>query len=246
MKLIKWDELPDNMKNNEVRYYYEILSKKKTPLLYKRIFDLIVALILLIVLSPIMLVISLAIKLTDRGPVFYRQVRVTQYGKEFKIFKFRTMVMNADKIGTQVTVGDDPRITKVGKKIRKLRLDEIPQLLNVICGDMSFVGTRPEVVKYVEKYTNEMLATLLLPAGITSKASIKFKDEDKILEIANNVDKAYIEEVLPKKMYFNLNSIKEFTFHGEIKVMVETVLAVFSKDKYSESVEEIISNEVNR
>ena len=154
--------------------------------------------------------------------------------------------MNADKIGTQVTVGDDPRITKVGKKIRKLRLDEIPQLLNVICGDMSFVGTRPEVVKYVEKYTNEMLATLLLPAGITSKASIKFKDEDKILEIANNVDKAYIEEVLPKKMYFNLNSIKEFTFHGEIKVMVETVLAVFSKDKYSESVEEIISNEVNR
>lgn len=246
MKLIKWDELPDNMKNNEVRYYYEILSKKKTHLLYKRIFDLIVALILLIVLSPIMLVVSLAIKLTDRGPVFYRQVRVTQYGKEFKIFKFRTMVMNADKIGTQVTVGDDPRITKVGKKIRKLRLDEIPQLLNVICGDMSFVGTRPEVVKYVEKYTNEMLATLLLPAGITSKASIKFKDEDKILEIANNVDKTYIEEVLPKKMYFNLNSIKEFTFHGEIKVMVETVLAVFSKDKYSESVEEIISNEVNR
>ena len=246
MNLVKWDELPDNMKNNEVRYYYEILSKKKTHLLYKRIFDLIVALILLIVLSPIMLVVSLAIKLTDRGPVFYRQVRVTQYGKEFKIFKFRTMVMNADKIGTQVTVGDDPRITKVGKKIRKLRLDEIPQLLNVICGDMSFVGTRPEVVKYVEKYTNEMLATLLLPAGITSKASIKFKDEDKILEIANNVDKAYIEEVLPKKMYFNLNSIKEFTFHSEIKVMVETVLAVFSKDKYSESVEEIISNEVNR
>ena len=246
MKLIKWDELPDNMKNNEVRYYYEILIKKKTHLLYKRIFDLILALILLIVLSPIMLVVSLAIKLTDRGPVFYRQVRVTQYGKEFKIFKFRTMVMNADKIGTQVTVGDDPRITKIGKKIRKLRLDEIPQLLNVICGDMSFVGTRPEVVKYVEKYTNEMLATLLLPAGITSKASIKFKDEDKILEIANNVDKAYIEEVLPKKMYFNLNSIKEFTFHSEIKVLVETVLAVFSKDKYSESVEEIISNEVNR
>lgn len=234
MKLVKWDELPDNMKNNEVRYYYEILSKKKTHLLYKRIFDLIVALILLIVLLPIMLVISLAIKLTDRGPVFYRQVRVTQYGKEFKIFKFRTMVMNADKIGTQVTVGDDPRITKVGKKIRKLRLDEIPQLLNVICGDMSFVGTRPEVVKYVEKYTNEMLATLLLPAGITSKASIKFKDEDKILEIASNVDKAYIEEVLPRKMYFNLNSIKEFTFLGEIKVMVETVLAIFSKDKYSE------------
>ena len=246
MNLVKWDELPDNMKNNEVRYYYEILSKKKTHLLYKRIFDLIVALILLIVLSPIMLVISLAIKLTDRGPVFYRQVRVTQYGKEFKIFKFRTMVMNADKIGTQVTVGDDPRITKIGKKIRKLRLDEIPQLLNVICGDMSFVGTRPEVVKYVEKYTNEMLATLLLPAGITSKASIKFKDEDKILEIANNVDKAYIEEVLPKKMYFNLKSIKEFTFYSEIKVMVETVLAVFSKDKYSESVEEIISNEVNK
>lgn len=229
MRLIKWDELPEKMKNDEVRYYYEILEKKKIHLFFKRVFDFILALILLIVLSPIMLVIALAIKLTDKGPVFYRQVRVTQYGKEFRIFKFRTMVINADKIGSQVTVGDDPRITKVGKKIRKLRLDEIPQLLNVLSGEMSFVGTRPEVIKYVEKYTSEMLATLLLPAGITSKASIEFKDEENILSNVENVDDIYVSEILPIKMKYNLEHIKKLTFFYDIKLMIETGLEVFIK-----------------
>lgn len=229
MKLVKWDELPEKMKNDEVRYYYEILEKKKLHLFFKRIFDFILALILLIVLSPIMLVIALSIKLTDKGPVFYRQVRVTQYGKKFRIFKFRTMIMNADKIGSQVTVGDDPRITKVGKKIRKLRLDEIPQLLNVLSGEMSFVGTRPEVIKYVEEYSNEMLATLLLPAGITSKASIEFKDEENILYNVENINDIYVSEILPIKMKYNLEHIEKLTFFYDIKLMIETGLAVFIK-----------------
>lgn len=231
MKLIKWDELPEKMKNEEVRYYYEILEKKKVHLFLKRVFDFILALILLIVLSPIMLGIALSIKLTDRGPVFYRQIRITQYGKEFRIFKFRTMVMNADKIGSQVTVGNDPRITRIGKKIRKLRLDEIPQLLNVLSGEMSFVGTRPEVGKYVEEYSNEMLATLLLPAGITSEASIEFKDEDKILDCVDNVDKVYVEEVLPIKMIYNIDYIKEFNVWNDFKLMIETSLTVAGIEK---------------
>ena len=234
MKLVKWDELPEKMKNEEVRYYYEILEKKKVHLFFKRVFDFILALILLIVLSPIMLGIALAIKLTDRGPVFYRQVRITQYGKEFRIFKFRTMVMNADKIGSQVTVGNDPRITKIGKQIRKLRLDEIPQLLNVLSGEMSFVGTRPEVGKYVEEYSNEMLATLLLPAGITSEASIEFKDEDKILNGVDNVDKVYVEEVLPIKMIYNSGYIKKFTAWSDCKLMIDTALAVVGMKKHKE------------
>lgn len=231
MKLIRWDELPKKMKNEEVRYYYEILEKKKVHLFFKRVFDFILALILLIVLSPIMLVIALAIKLTDKGPVFYRQVRVTQYGKEFRIFKFRTMVMNADKIGSQVTIGNDPRITKVGKKIRKLRLDEIPQLLNVLSGQMSFVGTRPEVVKYVEEYSNEMLVTLLLPAGITSEASIEFKDEDEILDGVDDMDKVYVEEVLPIKMIYNIDYIKKFNVWNDFKLMIDTALAVTGREK---------------
>lgn len=245
MKLIKWDKLPEKMKNDEVRYYYEILEKKKVHLFFKRVFDFILALILLIVLSPIMLVIALAIKLTDKGPVFYRQVRVTQYGKEFRIFKFRTMVMNADKIGSQVTIGDDPRITKVGKKIRKLRLDEIPQLLNVLSGEMSFVGTRPEVVKYVEEYSNEMLATLLLPAGITSEASIEFKDEDKILDGVDDVDKVYVEEVLPIKMIYNVAYIKEITIWNDFNLMINTALAVIKKDKSEKTLSTKSNSEVS-
>lgn len=226
MKLLEWDDLPEKMKNEEVRYYYEILEKKRIHLLFKRIFDIIVAFILLILLSPLMLGIAIAIKVTDNGPIFFRQIRITQYGKEFRIFKFRTMVMNADKIGTQVTVEDDPRVTKVGKKIRKLRLDEIPQLLNVLKGEMSFVGTRPEVIKYVNKYNNEMLSTLLLPAGITSEASIKFKNEDEILGKATDIDYTYIKEVLPLKMKYNIESIKKFNYFYDIKIMCKTVMEV--------------------
>lgn len=227
--LRKWDDLPEFMKNDEVKPYYEVLEKKKISLVLKRIMDLVGGLILLILLAIPMGIIAICIKLDSEGPVFYRQERITTYGKHFKIHKFRTMVSNADKIGSAVTVGNDSRITKVGAKLRDLRLDELPQVLDLISGDMSFVGTRPEAVKYVEKYKPEYYATLLLPAGITSEASIRYKDEAKLLDKAENVDRVYIEEVLPGKMKYNLESIKHYSFWGEIATMFRTVFAVLGK-----------------
>lgn len=226
--LKKWEELPEDMRTDEVREYYDILSHKKGSLLVKRIFDFVVALILLIIISPILLVVSLLIAIDSQGGVFYRQVRITQYGKEFRIHKFRTMVSNADQIGSLVTVGVDARITKIGAFLRKYRIDELPQLIDILQGNMSFVGTRPEVPKYVNKYSKEMKATLLLPAGVTSEASICYKDEAELLEGAEDVDKIYVEQVLPGKMKYNLDSIKKFSFFGEIGMMVKTVVAVVS------------------
>lgn len=233
MVLRKWDDLPDFMKTEEVKPYYEALKKKKVSLVLKRMMDLVGGIVLLVLLAIPMAVITVLIKLDSEGPVFYRQERVTTYGKHFKIHKFRTMVSNADKIGTAVTVGNDSRITKVGAKLRGCRLDELPQVLDLISGDMSFVGTRPEAVKYVEKYKPEYIATLLLPAGITSEASIRYKDEAELLEAATDPDRVYVEEIVPQKMKFNLQSIKEFSFVGEIKTMFRTVFAVLGKD-YSE------------
>lgn len=230
MILKKWEDLPEFMKTEEVRPYYEVLKKKMVSLFFKRAVDLVGGLVLLVLLAIPMAVIVVLIKLDSEGPVFYRQERVTTYGKHFKIHKFRTMVSNADKIGTAVTVGNDSRITKVGAKLRGCRLDELPQVLDLITGDMSFVGTRPEAVKYVEKYKPEYYATLLLPAGITSEASIRYKDEAELLEAADDVDKVYMEEVLPGKMKYNLQSIMEFSFLGEIKTMFRTVVAVLGKD----------------
>lgn len=228
--LKEWKELPEFMKNDEVRPYYEILKKKRTSLIFKRVFDLVGGLILLVVLAIPMAIIAVYIKMDSEGPVFYCQERVTIYGKRFKIHKFRTMVNNADKIGTTVTVGNDSRITKIGAKLRGYRLDELPQVLDLISGNVSFVGTRPEAVKYVKKYKPEYMATLLLPAGITSEASIRYKDEAKLLDGAEDVDKVYVEEVLPRKMKYNLESIKEFSFWREIATMFRTVFAVLGKE----------------
>lgn len=228
--LKKWDDLPDFMRVDEVRPYWEILNKRRGQLLLKRCFDLVVALTLLVILAIPMAIIAVMIKIEDPGPVLYRQERVTTYGKHFKIHKFRTMVVNADKIGTAVTIGEDPRITKVGKRLRHLRLDELPQVLDVIQGTMSFVGTRPEAVKYVERYKPEYNATLLMPAGITSEASIRYKDEDKLLNAADDVDNVYVEKVLPEKMKWNLESIRRFRFLREILTMFRTVFAVLGKD----------------
>lgn len=226
MILGSWDKLPEYMRNDKVKPYYELLKKRTGSLIMKRIFDIVMSLLLLMILSPVFLVVSIWIKLDSKGPVFFRQVRVTTYGKQFRIFKFRTMCENAEKKGSLVTVGNDSRITKVGEKIRHCRLDEIPQLLNVLAGDMTFVGTRPEVVKYVNAYSDEMYATLLLPAGITSVASIQYKDEDEILSKAEDPDDAYIHEVLPDKMKYNLASIENFSFLNEIKTMANTLKAV--------------------
>ncbi len=226
MRLRRWDDLPDAMKNDSVKKYYDLLYKKRLSLFAKRIFDIVVAIVTFIILSPLFVILSIAIKIDSRGPVMFRQVRVTQYGKRFAIFKFRTMVNNAEKIGAQVTTKNDFRVTKVGKILRKYRLDEIPQLFNIISGDMSFVGTRPEVVKYAEKYTEEMMATLLLPAGVTSEASIQYKDEELLLAHAADADETYVNKVLPEKMKYNLRSLREFSLLGDIKTMVRTVLAV--------------------
>ena len=230
MRMISWEKLPPQMQTEAVKPYYEILQKKQIGLIFKRLFDIVVSLIMLLILSPVFLILAIAIKLDSKGPVFYRQVRVTQYGKEFRIFKFRTMVNNADKIGSQVTVGGDSRITRVGKVIRECRLDEIGQLLNILGGSMTFVGTRPEVPKYVEKYTPEMWATLLLPAGVTSEASIRYKDEAALLDAAEDVDATYIQDVLPGKMKYNLRSIQEYSFFKDIETMFQTVFAVVEKN----------------
>lgn len=224
----KWNELPEFMKNEEVKTYYNILQKKKTSLMLKRVFDIIVSILMIILLSPVLIAVSIWIKLDSKGPVFYRQERITQYGRVFRIFKFRTMVTGADKIGTLVTTKNDSRITRVGEKIRKCRLDEIPQLFNILLGDMSFVGTRPEVKKYVDAYTDEMMATLLLPAGVTSLASIQYRDEDEILakyvDEEHSVDEVYVEKILPDKMKYNLKYLKSFSIVEDIVLCVKTVI----------------------
>lgn len=225
-KLKKWEDLPPYMKNEKVKWYYDRLSKHKTELKLKRAMDIVLSAMLIIILMPVLLVVSILIKADSSGPVFFKQVRVTTNGEKFKIFKFRTMVNDAEKKGSQVTVSGDSRVTKVGRKLRKYRIDEIPQLFNVIKGEMSFVGTRPEVEKYVAAYTDEMKATLLLPAGITSVASIKFKDEEKLLQDQENVDEVYISKVLPQKMKYNLKAIERFSLWGELKTMIDTVLEV--------------------
>ena len=228
MLLKKWEQLPYEMQTDEVRKYYDILKKKQVSLFFKRMFDIAVSSIMLIILSPVFLILAIAIKIDSKGPVFYRQVRVTQYNRKFRIFKFRSMIRDADK-GSLVTLDGDARVTRVGKFVRKCRLDEISQLINVLNGDMTFVGTRPEVPKYTERYTSEMMATLLLPAGITSLASILYKDEAKLLDAAEDTDKVYIEKILPAKMYYNLKSIENFSFWGDIRIMFMTVFAVCGK-----------------
>ena len=230
MILKKWEELPPELQTDAVRPYYDILKKKQAALFCKRIFDIAVSAVMLVVLSPVFLLLAIAIRLDSPGPVFFRQVRVTQYGKEFRIFKFRSMVNNADKLGSQVTVSGDSRVTRVGRLLRSCRLDELCQLIDIFRGTMTFVGTRPEVPKYVSAYTDEMMATLLLPAGVTSEASILYKDESELLDKADNVDDVYIRDVLPEKMRYNLRAIEKFSFFSDIRTMFRTVFAVLGKE----------------
>lgn len=222
----KWNEIPKNMHNVYVKKQYEILMRKKKSLILKRLFDVFVSLLMIILLSPILAAVAIIIKIDSEGPAIYRQERATQYGNTFKVYKFRTMVNNADKIGGHITADKDPRITRVGRKIRDYRIDELPQLFNILSGEMSFVGTRPEAIKYVSEYTDEMKVTLLLPAGVTSKASIKFRNEAELLKDEQNIDNAYVSKVLPQKMKHNIAYIEEFGFLSDIKIMFETVVTV--------------------
>lgn len=215
------------MRTDEVRPYYDALAKHKGGLIVKRAFDIAAGCVTFVVLAIPMGIMAVMIKSDSEGPVFYRQERVTAYGGRFRIHKFRTMVNNADKLGTAVTVSGDSRITRVGAKLRDHRLDEFPQVIDVITGDMSFVGTRPEAVKYVERYAPEMMATLLLPAGVTSEASVRFKDEAELLESAENADETYVNEILPKKMEINLKAVREFSLKREFRTLLGTVFTVF-------------------
>jgi len=230
MILKKWDDLPEKLKNKQTKKYYDILKHKKPSLILKRLIDILMSIILLIILSPVFLILSILIKIDSKGPVFYKQERITTYGKTFKIFKFRTMVQNADKNEMLLTMDKDNRITKLGGKIRKYRLDELPQIINILIGDMSFVGTRPEVAKYVDMYTDEMKATLLMPSGVTSTASIQFKDESetisKYLQLEENVDNIYEKIILPQKMKYNLEYIENFSILEDFKICINTLLKV--------------------
>ena len=228
--LKKWEDLPEVMRTEAVRPYWEILYRRRAALVCKRLADVLLALVLLVLLALPMLILSVWIRLDSPGPVFYRQERVTAGGRRFRIHKFRTMVSDAEKRGTAVTVKNDARITRAGAKLRRLRLDELPQLLDVLQGTMSFVGTRPEAVNYVERYQPAFYATLLLPAGITSEASIRYKDEDQLLASAEDADRVYVERILPEKMKWNLDSIRHFSLSGEAKTLVRTVLAVLGKE----------------
>lgn len=226
MGVKNWENLPDNMQTDSVRQYYEALRKKQAQLVAKRVFDVVVSLILLVVLSPVFLILWIAIRVDSKGAALFQQIRVTQYGREFRIYKFRTMVVDAEKLGAQVTTKGDSRVTRVGRFLRKCRLDELPQLVNILKGDMSFVGTRPEVPRYVADYSDVMWATLLLPAGVTSTASIEYKDEDRLLSNAEDADKTYIDAILPAKMQYNLQYLLDYSFWKDIKIMIKTVLAV--------------------
>lgn len=221
-----WKDLPDEMKNDTVKKYYKSLAKKENSLIIKRMFDVWMSVFLLVFLMPVILVMAVLIKLDSKGPVIFKQTRVTAGNKDFTIYKFRSMVNDAPKLGTSVTVASDMRITKVGQFMRKYRIDEIPQLVNVLKGEMTFVGTRPEVRKYVDAYTPAMMATLLLPAGITSEASIMYKEEDELLASAEDADRVYIQDILPEKMKYNLKSIRKFSLLNDLATMIKTVIAV--------------------
>lgn len=229
MILCKWENLPENMRNEEVKPYYQMLERKRKSIILKLIFDRIAALAMLILLSPVFIIMAILIKLDSPGDVFFRQERVTKYGRKFKIHKFRTMVQGADKKGSKVTAKGDARITNLGRKLRACRLDELPQLIDVLQGNMSFVGMRPPMERQVKVYTPKMMATLLMPTGVTSETSIEYKDEGKLLENAEDVDKVYEEVVLPQKMEFNLRNLERFSFFSDIKTMFKTAKVVFFK-----------------
>lgn len=223
----KFENLPQNFQVDAVKEYYDILSHKKVSLFFKRLLDFLVSFILIVLFCWLFLVVAIAVKTTSKGKIIFKQQRVGKYGKCFNVLKFRTMVTDAEKLGRQITVGEkDPRVTSVGYFLRKFRFDELPQLINVLKGEMSFVGARPEVPHYVEKYTDEMMATLLLEPGITGTASIYFKDEASMLEIEPDPELCYINHILPKKMGMNLDYMKNLSVGYDIKIIFKTIFEV--------------------
>ncbi|WP_206098465.1 sugar transferase [Paenibacillus montanisoli] len=203
-----------------------LLEKKKTQLFIKRVFDFIVSIIGLIILLPFFLIISLIIKLDSKGPVFFKQIRVGKDGKEFKILKFRTMVQDAEKKGMQITVGKDIRITKSGHVLRKTKIDELPQLINVLIGDMSFVGPRPEVPKYVKLYDVNQRNILKVRPGITDYASIEYKNESDILALSDDPETAYIKTIMVEKLSLNLKYLSNMSLFTDAKLIFLTIFKI--------------------
>ncbi len=230
MYVKQFEKLPKDFQNEAVRPYFDYLRTRRGSLFAKRAMDLVVSFILLILMSPFMLAAAVAVKVSSKGPVFYLQKRVGIYGKPFSIYKFRTMVQNADKMGAHVTVGErDPRITKVGHFLRVTRIDEFPQMLNVLKGDMTIIGTRPEVPRYVEKYTDEMKATLLMQPGASGAASIEYSKENEMLKDQADPEQYYIDVILPDKMAINLKYLRSFSVWKDFVLIFRTVLCVFKK-----------------
>ncbi len=204
----------------------ELLDKKKVQLIFKRVFDFAVSLLGLIALGPLLLLIAIIIKIDSKGPVFYKQVRVGKGEKQFKIIKFRTMIINAEKNGLQITVGNDSRITKVGYCLRRYKLDELPQLINVLVGDMSLVGPRPEVPKYVEMYNEKQRIILRVRPGITDLASIEYRDENTLLAKNCNPEEIYIKDIIPRKIELNTEYIENMSVFYDAKLILKTILVV--------------------
>ena len=211
------------MVNNMDNRVDEILKNSKFNLFIKRLFDILASLFGILVMAIPMIIISIAIKLDSKGPVFFKQKRVKKNNKDFTILKFRTMVVDAPKLGMAITVGDDSRITKVGKFLRKTKLDEFPQLFNVLVGDMSFVGPRPEVRKYVDMYSDSDKDILKIRPGITDLASIKYRDESEILDKSDNPEKTYVEEIMPNKIELNKQYIENINLLNDIKIILQTL-----------------------
>lgn len=203
-----------------------VLKGKKATLVFKRLFDICASIGGLLVLALPFCMVAIIIKLTSKGPVYFRQERVGKNGKTFRIYKFRTMTVNAEAQGMQITVGADRRITKIGQILRKTKVDELPQLINVLKGEMSFVGPRPEVPRYVELYSDYQKNILKIKPGITELASIVYRDENEVLAQSEDPEKTYIEEIMPKKIELNMEYMQKMSFWYDIKLIFKTFAAV--------------------
>ncbi len=206
-----------------------ILQQKRLQLILKRVFDIVVSFIGLVILSPLFIILAIVIVSDSKGPVFFKQTRVGRNGVLFKIYKFRTMIEDAEAKGMQLTVGDDSRITNVGAFLRKTKIDELPQLINVLKGEMSFVGPRPEVPKYVELYTEDQRQVLMVRPGITDLASIEYRNESALLATTDNPEKVYLEEIIPGKLELNRKYIVNMSLAIDMRIIMRTISAILSQ-----------------
>lgn len=230
MPQLEFNRSLSNKKRISFQYIDDILKNKGVQFFLKRGFDIIASFIGLIILSPIFLIIACFIKLNSKGPVFFKQIRIGKNGKRFRIFKFRTMVVDAEKQGMQITVGRDSRITKVGHFLRKSKIDELPQLINILIGNMSFVGPRPEVPKYVQMYNENQKSILKVRPGITDVASIEYRNENALLAQSKNPEETYVKEIMPRKLELNLEYLRKLSIIYDVKLILKTLYVVIKQE----------------